>query len=250
MKPRKFFNLLELSMAVAMSTIGIAAILGMLPLIVGSSKDSKDDTFVSQAAAIAIAELEQYLRNNDADPADFAASLWEKSGETNLIKKTNFYNLQNKFLTATTYNNKVDDAVQGLKDLQSGSYLIEGDLANGDVDIYIGRPSSAPGGKDLTTFSARVVFVRPNNAPALTQAGNLYSKQSNGLARPTLTGDSSSGGSVGRPGMGSSSTAFFSRLYVVVEWPLDVPKARRQKRTFVKEWMSPVFRYPASQTAN
>ncbi len=242
MKSNHFFNLLELSLAIAMSTIGIAAILGMLPMIVTTSAESTADNYVSQAASIVMSELEQEIRLNDT--TDISTTLWTDSNITSLIKATNFYNLQTNYTTSYTTESQDTSGMQDNLD-SDATYKIDGTLSSGSFKIYLGRKGETP------SFGARVTVWRNSNGTCVTQGGTLLTTQSGGLAFATSNGSKVSSSSGGGRGSSSSSSnvLMLSRLLVKLEWPLDVPSARRQTRTFVKEWMSPVYRYPAGQSA-
>ena len=61
---KKLFSLIEIAVAMAVASIGVAAIMALLPLAVKSSSDSIGDTLATDAANTVIARIDEMILEN------------------------------------------------------------------------------------------------------------------------------------------------------------------------------------------
>jgi len=98
---KQFFSLIEIAVAMAVASIGVAAIMALLPLAIKSSSDSVGDTLATDVANSVLARIDDMILE-DFDVArnlpsyfhdEASAKNWHTSGAASHYKKANMEKL-------------------------------------------------------------------------------------------------------------------------------------------------------------
>lgn len=184
---KKLFSLIEIAVAMAVASIGVAAIMALLPLAVKSSTDSIGDTLATDAANTVIARIDEMILEN----FDVARNL--PAYPSSASSAASFHKNKNNYREDNTY-----------KDIPDGeSYIFETAGSNGHyhfffgpkggksdfgADVWVWRDSTVKltrliDGSKLSAYQPKV-----NNKPALVR---VYIEISWPLTKPYYVSSSS-----------------------------------------------------------
>ena len=204
MKKQRFFNMIEVLLALAISAVGITGILGIIPLGLRANRDAMADTFVTDIANSYFA----YLNLEASKAASFEAFV--TSGiPFSLVSFSNSVETSDD-VTVSTAQNPIDDLPARTIELQDidrdGVTWAEGEAGTHKyLKITVGKA----GENVLPDFEADICGWKsyPNDIPDVDNA-NADGKRN------------------------------LIRVYLEVSWPVNVPYAKREKRTFVREYFN------------
>ena len=119
---KKLFSLIEIAVAMAVASIGVAAIMALLPLAVKSSSDSIGDTLATDAANTVIARIDEMILQ------DFDVARNLPSYPTSASSAASFHK------SKTNYKEVTDMPVISGEE----SYIFESAGANGHYHFFFG----------------------------------------------------------------------------------------------------------------
>ena len=215
---KNFFSLIEIAVAMAVASIGVAAIMALLPLAVKSSSDSVGDTLATDAANTVIARIDEMIAE------DFEVAL----------KLTSYPSSYDTFHTKA---NNYKEYTGTRKLPANSSYIFERaseDSQPGHFHFFFG-----PEGKD-SDFSADVWCWRDESFKITQLVSGTKLSQ---LKKKDLQN-------------ADTKQLQFIRVYIEISWPLSRPyyikktasgdaAFPRQTRLFVREYFDP--RYTGNQ---
>ena len=163
---KKLFSLIEIAVAMAVASIGVAAIMALLPLAVKSSSDSIGDTLATDAANTVIARIDEMILEN----FDVARNL--PSYPTSASSAASFHKSKNNYKEVTDM-----PVISG-----ENSYIFETAGSNGHYHFFFGPK----GGK--SDFGADVWVWRDSSVKLtkLVDGSNLSAYQPKVEGKPAL----------------------------------------------------------------
>ena len=205
---KKFFSLIEIAVAMAVASIGVAAIMALLPLAVKSSSDSIGDTLATDAANTILARIDEMILSDFDVARNLPAYQSSASAAATFHKNKNNYKEVTDMPTISGENSYIFETVGS----SSGHYHFffgpKGEKSDFGADVWIWRDESVK----LTQ---------------LVDGSKLKQLKKSDLTNPE--------GKLG-----------FLRVYIEVSWPLTKPYYvsssgvfPRQTRLFVREYFDP-----------
>ena len=225
---KKHFSLIEISVAMAVASIGVAAIMALLPLAVKSSSDSVGDTLATDAANTVIARIDEMIAEDFN--VVFSFTKYPSNYEQFHTSKANTYYKEftgtKKLPAGSSY---IFETAQGEDTDEVGTSTV-----NGHFHFFFG-----PEGKD-SDFSADVWCWRDDSFKVTQLVSGTKLSQ---LKKKDLTD-------------ADTNQIQFIRVYIEISWPLSRPfyikktasgdaAFPRQTRLFVREYFNP--RYAGNQ---
>ena len=119
---KKLFSLIEIAVAMAVASIGVAAIMALLPLAVKSSSDSIGDTLATDAANTVIARIDEMILK------DFDVARNLPAYQTTASSAATFHKNKNNYKEVTDM-----PVISGEE-----SYIFESAGANGHYHFFFG----------------------------------------------------------------------------------------------------------------
>lgn len=208
---KKLFSLIEIAVAMAVASIGVAAIMALLPLAVKSSSDSIGDTLATDAANTVIARIDEMILEN----FDVARNL--PAYPTSASSAASFHKNKSNYKEVTDM-----PVISG-----ENSYIFETAGSNGHYHFFFG-----PKG-EKSDFGADVWVWRDDSVKVTQVNGNKLKQLTKNSSELKRTRDGKLG---------------FIRVYIEISWPLTKPYYvsssnvyPRQTRLFVREYFDPTY---------
>ena len=203
---KKLFSLIEIAVAMAVASIGVAAIMALLPLAVKSSSDSIGDTLATDAANTVIARIDEMIlenfdvaRNLPSYPtsASSAASFHKNKSNYKEVTDMPVISGENSYIFETAGSNGHYHFFFGPK----------GEKSDFGADVWVWRDSSVKltklvDGSKLSAYQPKVegkpalvrVYIEiswPLTKPYYVSSSNVYPRQTRLFVReyfdPTYT---------------------------------------------------------------
>ena len=209
---KKLFSLIEIAVAMAVASIGVAAIMALLPLAVKSSSDSIGDTLATDAANTVIARIDEMILK------DFDVARNLPAYQTSASSAASFHKNKNNYKEVTEM-----PPISGEE-----SYIFESAGSNGHYHFFFG-----PKG-EKSDFGADVWVWRDDSVKVTKLDGTTKLKQ---LTKASSELKQTRSGKLG-----------LIRVYIEISWPITKPYYvsssnvfPRETRLFVREYFDPTF---------
>ena len=204
---KKLFSLIEIAVAMAVASIGVAAIMALLPLAVKSSSDSIGDTLATDAANTVIAIIDQRILEDFDVVRNLPAYATSASAAATFHKNNNNYKLvELKDFPIISEDESKNFPSAGANGHYHFFFGPKGEKSDFGADVWVWRDSTVKltklvNGSQLSAYQPKV-----NSKPALVR---VYIEISWPLTKPYYV---------------SSSNVF-----------------PRETRLFVREYFDPTF---------
>ncbi len=220
---KKLFSLIEISVAMAVAAIGVAAIMALLPLAVKSTSDSVGDTLSADVANAVFARIDRQVWRTNGFEAIQNLKKTKPSG-TNFTKKE-----------LDSYFGK-DMEAEAANKVSSYKFVPDDGLFSAGKCVFLFGP---PGKKP--DFAAEVICWQDTLSNLKFTAINAKTGR---VGTPTQLSSikyPSDSGKTGQP---------FVRVFIEVSWPITKPYKKgsgtsavypRQSRLFVREYFDPDY---------
>ena len=208
---KRFFNMIEVVLALSVSAIGITAIMGIIPLGLKANRDAQAETFVSDIAKSYFAKLSL----DAAGTADFDQFYTTKIKSIPKVAKSSVTVDGN---TIGTYKNPTTPDPDDWKEKEDGVIKFAHKFTDDGVDFDISK---------LTTKNYIRAFVGKKDGdnevlPDFTADICIWKCLPDDI--PDVDNEDEDG------------KRHLIRVYLEVSWPINASYDKREKRIFVREF--------------
>lgn len=203
---KKLFSLIEIAVAMAVASIGVAAIMALLPLAVKSSSDSIGDTLATDAANTVIASIDEMILENFDVARNLPAYPTSASSAASFHKSKNNYKEVTDMPVISGENSYIFETA-GTNGHYHFFFGPKGEKSDFGADVWVWRDSSVKltklvDGSKLSAYQPKVegkpalvrVYIEiswPITKPYYVSSSNVYPRETRLFVReyfdPTYT---------------------------------------------------------------
>ena len=240
MSIKRQFNMVEISLAVAVMALGLTLIVGLFPLAVRSHKDVVANTYIPSVTDKFVSLIRHRL-NHNVDSSNEYLFMFNNTNSYNFMTvlpdyseiESIWFDL-NASASANVHKSFIYDSEDGIFLLGDTKFIATHTTNESDVALYVsedgidgkdgyimaflGRTDDGFGGDSVRNidFSAHILLFKASSA--------IYDIADNPFRMGTGSREHF---------YPSSLETEVGRVAVLVSWPVDVPMASRSKRSFV-----------------
>lgn len=203
---KRFFNMVEVLLALTVSAIGITSIMGIIPLGLKANRDAMAETYTANIADSYFAELNRLAAKNDFSTFASSKVPFPEAAKTTITVDGN---------TVSVYQNPTTPNPNDWKD-SDGKIEYEHAFTDDGIDFDDSK---------LDTKHYLRVFVGKKNGSSKVLP-DFAADLCGWKCYPEDIAEA------------EGAQTDLLRVYLEVSWPINVAYAKREKRTFVREFFN------------
>ena len=226
-RSKRFFNLIEVVLALGVAGLGIAGVMAVIPLSVKAARTADYENSIADTINTFFSQLDVFFKKQFDNTYNSIATSHETVQDA-LSKYYNKYGVEGPFAKSDKDKDKTFDLLYSEGEEFKSMYEDAASAGFGTQGFY--RVWTGKQGSIYPDFTADILIWKSDQDKVLKWSPSATS------AKYECTYEEPSD-----PPTGSSTSPQIVHVYIEVSWPVSVPYENREKRLFVRDYYNPNY---------